>query len=86
MTSPIPQELQMKIAELQDAILTVHPRLPILLKDIHKMLKDDPAVVTVLGEDEIATIVTGLKRQTATEITQATLKKKVKTSVSLDDL
>lgn len=83
----ISTELQMKISSLQDAILTVHPTLPIMLKEIHTILKNDPAIVTVLSEEDISVIVNGLKQQTKTEITQATLKKKTSLkSVSLADL
>lgn len=83
----IDTDLQMKIASLQEAILQVHPRLPILLKEIHTILKNDPSIVTVLGEEEIATIVNGLKLQTKTEITAASLKKKTSLkNVGLADL
>jgi hypothetical protein len=79
--------IRLKIAELQDAILQVHPKLPILLKEIHTILKNDPAVVTVLDETEIASIVNGLKLQTKTEITASALKKKTSLkSVGLGDL
>jgi hypothetical protein len=81
-------QLKEKIAALQNAILTVHPTLPIILKDIHTLLKNDPSNITLLDEDDITVIVSGLKKQTATEITQATLKKSTKSlsKVSLDDL
>jgi hypothetical protein len=80
-------EIQSKIQSLQEAILAVHPTLPIILRDIHKILKEDPAVVTILQEDEIAIIVSGLKQQTKTEITQASLKKKTPLkNVGLADL
>ncbi len=69
-------QLQEKIQSLQDAILSTHPSMPILLRDIHKILKEDPAIVTVLQEEEIATLVSGLKIQTKTSITEAALKKK----------
>jgi len=72
-----PLDIKMKIAELQDMILTAHPRMPILLKDIHTLLKNDPDNVTLLSEEDIGIIVSGLKKQTMTEITAATLKKKV---------
>lgn len=87
-TQSIPLELQMKISSLQSAILESHPTMPLLLRDIHKILKEDPAVVTILSEEEICAIVTGLKKQTATEITQATLKKSTKSlsKTSADDL
>lgn len=80
-------KIKERIAQLQDAILSTHPSLPIILKDIHTLLKGDPACVTLLEEDEIAAIVSGLKKQTLTEITQATLKKKTSLkNVSLADL
>lgn len=86
--STIPLDLTMKIASLQEAILTVHPTLPILLKEIHTLLKNDPAVVTVLSESDISIIVSGLKKQTATEISQAALKKTSKSlsKTTADDL
>lgn len=83
----IDTDLQMKIASLQESILTVHPRMPILLKEIHTILKNDPAVVTLLSEEDISILVSGLKRQTQVEITQSTLKKKTSLkNVGLADL
>ena len=72
---PIDQSLQIKIASLQEAILVSHPRLPILLKEIHTLLKNDPEIVTLMSEEDISVIVSGLKRQTATELVSSTLKK-----------
>ncbi len=69
-------DLKLKIAELQDMIHAAHPRMPLLLKDIHLLLKSDPDNVTLLTDEDIAIIVSGLKKQTMTEITTATLKKK----------
>lgn len=82
-----PEELTMKIAELQDCIISAHPRMPLLLKDIHTALKTDPENVTLLTEEQIEIIVSGLEKQTQTEITAATLKKKVSLkNTSLADL
>lgn len=67
-------ELKSKIAELQTAIHTAHPTMPTLLRDIHTKLKQDPANVTLLDEEDIATIVSGLKVQTNTEISSGTKK------------
>jgi hypothetical protein len=72
------QNLQMKIASLQEAILNVHPSLPIILRDIHTLLKNDPANVTLLSEEEIGIIVSGLKKQTATEISATAMKQSSK--------
>jgi hypothetical protein len=71
-TNPI----KMKIAELEQMILTAHPSMPLLLKDIHGLLKSDPENVTLLTEEEVGILVSGLKRQTATEIATSALKKK----------
>lgn len=79
-------ELKMKIAELQSMILGAHPRMPLLLKDIHSILKNDPDNVTLLSEEDIGIIVSGLKKQTATEITTATLKKSTKALSKITDL
>lgn len=79
-------ELKMKIAELQSMILDAHPRMPLLLKDIHSILKNDPDNVTLLSEEDIGIIVAGLKKQTATEITTATLKKSTKALSKITDL
>jgi hypothetical protein len=81
-------ELQMKISSLEEAILKAHPTMPILLKEIHTILKNDPTNVTLLSESDIAVIVSGLKQQTKTEITASTMKKKSAAlkNVSLADL
>ena len=87
MTEQIDTSLQMKIASLQNAIHTAHPTMPILLKEIHTILKNDPSNVTLLSEEDISIIVSGLKQQTRTEITQATMKKKTSLkNVGLADL
>jgi hypothetical protein len=67
-------DIRMQIASLQEALLNAHPTMPILLRDIHRNLKSDPAIVTLLSEEDIAIIVSGLKKQTMTEITASVLK------------
>jgi len=81
-------QLKGKIAELQEQILAVHPRMPTLLREIHTLLKSDPTNITLLDEDDISIIVSGLKKQTQVEISQATLKTSAKklSKVTLDDL
>jgi hypothetical protein len=72
---------------LQKAILESHPTMPVLLREIHQTLKADPEIVTLLDESDIAIIVNGLKRQTATEIATSALKSKSpKKSITLADL
>lgn len=57
-------ETQQAIMELSKALLTANPEMPILLRKIHTKLKADPALVTLLNEDEIAQVITGLKEVT----------------------
>jgi hypothetical protein len=68
-------ELKEKVAALQSAILAAHPTMPVLLRTIHTLLKKDPENVTLLSEEDISVIVSGLKKQTLTEITTAALNK-----------
>lgn len=70
------EAIRMKIAELQECILAAHPRMPTLLREIHTVLKSDPENVTLLSEEDIGIIVSGLKIQTKTEITAKALSKK----------
>ena len=84
----IADQIKEKVLSLQEALLSQHPTMPSLLRDIHTNLKANPDVVTLLTEDEVGVIVNGLKRQTATEIATTTLKTKTKAvkSISLADL
>ncbi len=69
-------ELVEKVTALQNALLTAHPTMPVLLRAIHTQLRSDPEIVTLLSEDEIGTIVNGLKRQTQVELVTSTVKPK----------
>lgn len=66
--------LKEKVASLQDALLTKHPRLPTLLHEIHECLKTYPEQVTLLAPEEICTIVNGLQKQTGVEFALAAQK------------
>jgi hypothetical protein len=70
MSQPIPEgfELQSKVAELEDLIKEKHPKMPTLLREIHRTLQQYPEQVTILSEEEIAVIVQGLQIQTGTEL------------------
>lgn len=85
----LPADLLQKIEALQEAILSAHPQMPMLLRTIHKQLKEEPSNVTLLTEDQIASIVNGLKKVTKTELLTATLKKTTVKSLkntTVDDL
>ena len=85
------EQIQAKILALQEALLEKNPKMPYLLREIHTNLKNDPAVVTLLTEDEIAIIVSGLQAQTMVQIVTTQVKpsaqaKKALTKVTTDDL
>lgn len=81
--------ISIKILELQDALLGAHPTMPTLLRDIHANLKRDPDVVTLLSQEEVAIIVSGLSKQTQTTITTSIIKGtkgKSAKNLSVDDI
>lgn len=61
-------EFLTKLQDLEEALLTQHPKMPVLLMMIHKQLRTDPELVTTLSEEQIGVIVNGLKIQTKTEL------------------
>jgi len=82
-------EIKEKLAQLQNALLESLPTMPTLLRDIHRSLKNDPDTVTLLSEEECAILVTGLKKQTQTEIATKVIKAKPRKALSkltVDDL
>ena len=62
------------VANLQTLILTAHPTLPVLLRTIHKQLREDAELVTILSEEEVGIIINGLKKVTNTEIAATAVK------------
>ena len=81
--SPAVFEIKEKVAKLQEAILSAHATMPVLLRTIHQQLRSDPELVTTLDEEEIGIIVNGLKKQTNTEIATAATKKSSTSTASL---
>lgn len=83
-------QLKEKVASLQASLLAAHPTMPILLAEIHKTLKADPACVTLLTEEEIGILVSGLEAHTKVEImatmTSATKGGKALKKISADDI
>jgi hypothetical protein len=67
-------ELREKVLRLSEAILSKHPTMPVLLREIHTTLRQQPENVTLMTEEEINIIVSGLKVQTNTEFSAAALK------------
>jgi hypothetical protein len=67
-------ELKEKVAELSTLLLSKHPKMPGLLREIHTTLRAQPENVTLLSEEEIAVIVNGLKVQTGVEFAASVTK------------
>jgi len=67
-----------KIANLQAALLEKHPRMPLLLQEIHQTLKAQPENVTLLPEEDIQILVSGLQNQTNTFLAESIVKSKGK--------
>jgi len=82
-------EVREKLASLEAALLAKTPDMPTLLRAIHKNLKADPDVVTLLSEEECSILVRGLKEVTKTTIAAKALKKGAKKALgkmTVDDL
>ena len=82
-------QIKEKLAELDAALLNKLPTMRSLLRTIHRSLKQNPDVVTILTEEECNTIVRSLSSITQNVITEATLKKPRKKALSkmtVDDL
>lgn len=67
-------ELQEKVTSLTALILDKHPKMPVLLREIHTVLREQPENVTLMSEEEIAIIVDGLKVQTGVEFASSAIK------------
>lgn len=82
------EPFKMKLAELQQALENEVPDFPLLLRDIHRTMSDDPNVVTIMTPEEIGTVVAGLSRHTNTTIVTAKPTKTAKRTQPLtaDDL
>lgn len=91
-TSPRTEHpLIMELAELEQALEQQVPDFRVILRNIHQKLRADPELVTVLSEEEIGLIVSGLATHAQAEIiapkavkaARATAKK---TPISASDL
>jgi len=79
-------EIREKLMQLEQALLTADPDMPKYLRTIHRQLKDDAELVTILTEEECSILVRGLKKQTGTEIATKAATKPAKKSLKLISL
>jgi len=81
------EQISSAVLELQQLILKDHPTMPTMLRAIHKQLLADPTTVTLMKEEEIAVIISGLEKYTKTEliaVTKTTSKKPISKMGVLD--
>lgn len=64
------EQLQEKVLSLDTSIKSRHPTMPTLLQEIWRALKAQPENVTLMSEDEIGIVVSGLQMQTNTSLAQ----------------
>lgn len=74
-------QIKEKITSLREKILTKHPSMPSLLQEIHTALLKNPEQVTLLSEEEIKDLVSGLEMQTNTFLVTAAATKPASKSV-----
>lgn len=68
------EQLKQKVAELSTMILDKHPKMPTLLREIHTTIRQYPEQVTLLDEQDINIIVSGLAVQTNTSFATTSTK------------
>lgn len=85
--------IKMQLAELQDALEQRVPEFKTILRDIHGKLRADPEIVTLLTDEEIGGILTGLKHHAQVDViapkAASTAKKAAKAKIAnmtADDL
>jgi hypothetical protein len=67
--------IKMQLAELEAALNQKQPEFKTILRDIHTKLRQDPAIVTLLSDEEIGGILDGLKHHAQVEIIAPKAKK-----------
>lgn len=62
------ESIKAQLADLEQALEQRLPGMKTMLADIYKQMKNEPDVVTVMSEEEIAVVVRGLKVYANAEI------------------
>jgi ubiquinone/menaquinone biosynthesis C-methylase UbiE len=75
-------QVRMKIAEVEAALLADAPQLPQLLQQIDRVLKAQGDIVTQLSDPEIQTLVKGLKTWQKQAIVPAKVASKSKSKIA----
>jgi hypothetical protein len=70
------EHIVLKIAELEQALLSAHPQMPMYLKQIHQELLKAPELVHIMTNEQRSVLIKALEKQTATSIFAALKPKK----------
>jgi hypothetical protein len=76
------EQITMKIAELEQAMISQHPQMPMYLKQIHQELLKSPELVHIMTNEQRATLIQALEKQTGVSVFAA-LKAKKPTAKSM---
>jgi len=70
------EQITMKIAELEQAMLSQHPQMPMYLKQIHQELLKSPELVHIMTNEQRAVLIRSLEKQTGVSVFAALKAKK----------
>lgn len=85
------EQLKMKLAELEQALLATDPQMPLFLKQVHSTLLQYPELVHILQPEERAIVISGLKVMANTDVIAPIAQKSARSAIkkkefSLDDI
>lgn len=70
------EHITLRIAELEQALLSQHPQMPTYLKQIHAELLKAPELVHIMTNEQRSILIAALQKQTGTNIFMALKAKK----------
>ena len=76
MTMTQTEHISMKIAELEQAMLSAHPQMPMYLKQIHAELLKYPELVHIMDNEQRSILIRALEKQTGASVFAALKSKK----------
>lgn len=70
------EHISLRIAELEQALLSQHPQMPMYLKQIHSELLKSPELVHIMTNEQRSILIKALEKQTGTSVFTALKAKK----------
>ena len=78
--------IKQQLAELENALTDQLPTVKTLLRDVHKQLKADQELVTVLSDEEVAILVRSLDTVTKAELAATVVKSAKKSTKAMSKM